>query len=132
MEVSGQRFRLQRPLDWSAVTDHAEYLGEMETILQADAPAISTPPLGAAGVAHDGGTGEVVPRLRPAQSQRQARTPALPAGPGLHCRSLEFADLVHSPALSAGALLRGAIRSSGRSGRGGGDALCFAPSTWAG
>mgnify|MGYP006276477051 CR=1 FL=1 len=38
VEVSGQRYRLRRPLDWAAVTDHAEYLGEMETILQPDAP----------------------------------------------------------------------------------------------
>ena len=34
VEMSGQRFRLQRPLDWAAVTDLAEDLGEMKTILQ--------------------------------------------------------------------------------------------------
>ena len=38
VEVSGQRFRLRRPLDWAAVTDHAEYMGEMETVLQPDSP----------------------------------------------------------------------------------------------
>jgi hypothetical protein len=43
VEVSGQRFRLQRPLDWAAVTDHAEYLGEMETILQPGAPGHNDP-----------------------------------------------------------------------------------------
>jgi hypothetical protein len=43
VEVSGQRFRLRRPLDWAAVTDHAEYLGEMETILQPDAPGHHDP-----------------------------------------------------------------------------------------
>ena len=43
VEVSGQRFRLRRPLDWAAVTDHAEYLGEMETILQPDAPGHNDP-----------------------------------------------------------------------------------------
>lgn len=34
VEVSGQRFRLKRPLDWAAVTDHAEFIGDMETVLQ--------------------------------------------------------------------------------------------------
>ena len=34
VDVSGQRFRLSRPLDWVAVNDHAEDLGEMEPILQ--------------------------------------------------------------------------------------------------
>ncbi len=43
MEVSGQRFRLKRPLDWAAVTDHAEDLVEMEMILQADAPGHQHP-----------------------------------------------------------------------------------------
>ena len=43
VEVSGHRFRLKRPLDWAAVTDHAEYLGEMETILQPDAPGHNEP-----------------------------------------------------------------------------------------
>ena len=38
VEVSGQRVRLRRPLDWAAVTDHAEYMGEMETVLQPDSP----------------------------------------------------------------------------------------------
>jgi hypothetical protein len=29
VEVGGQKVRLHKPLDWAAVTDHAEYLGEM-------------------------------------------------------------------------------------------------------
>ena len=29
VEVGGQKVRLHAPLDWAAVTDHAEYLGEM-------------------------------------------------------------------------------------------------------
>ncbi|MEB3319308.1 MAG: DUF3604 domain-containing protein [Cyanobium sp.] len=43
VEVSGQRFRLRRPLDWAAVTDHAEYLGEMETVLQPGSPGHNNP-----------------------------------------------------------------------------------------
>lgn len=43
VEVSGHRFRIKRPLDWAAVTDHAEYLGEMDTILQPDAPGHNDP-----------------------------------------------------------------------------------------
>jgi hypothetical protein len=43
VDVSGQRFRLKRPLDWAAVTDHAEDLGEMETILQSEAPGHHDP-----------------------------------------------------------------------------------------
>jgi hypothetical protein len=43
VEVSGQRFRLKRVLDRAAVTDHAEDLGEMHTILQADAPGHQQP-----------------------------------------------------------------------------------------
>jgi hypothetical protein len=38
VKVSGQRFRLKRPLDWAAVTDHAEFIGDMETVLQPDSP----------------------------------------------------------------------------------------------
>jgi hypothetical protein len=40
---SGQRFRLRCPLDWAAVTDHAQYLGEMGTILQSEAPGHNDP-----------------------------------------------------------------------------------------
>jgi hypothetical protein len=36
--VNGVKFRLRRPLDWAAVTDHAEYLGEMYTTLNPGAP----------------------------------------------------------------------------------------------
>lgn len=43
MELSGQRFCFQRPLDWASVTDLAEYRGEMETILQADVPGHNDP-----------------------------------------------------------------------------------------
>jgi len=38
VEVNGVRFRLQRPLDWAAVTDHAEYLGEMYSAMNEGAP----------------------------------------------------------------------------------------------
>ena len=38
VEVSGVKFRLHRPLDWAAVTDHAEYLGEMYSTLNESAP----------------------------------------------------------------------------------------------
>jgi hypothetical protein len=38
VEVSGQKFRLHRPLDWAAVTDHAEYIGEMYSTMTAGAP----------------------------------------------------------------------------------------------
>jgi hypothetical protein len=38
VEVSGQKFRLHRALDWAAVTDHAEYIGEMYSALTAGAP----------------------------------------------------------------------------------------------
>jgi hypothetical protein len=43
VEVSGQRFRLKRPLDWAAVTDHAEFIGEMETVLQPASPGYNLP-----------------------------------------------------------------------------------------
>ena len=38
VEVSGQRFRLRRPLDWAAVTDHSEYIGEMYSTMTPGAP----------------------------------------------------------------------------------------------
>jgi hypothetical protein len=38
VEVSGQKFRLRRPLDWAAVTDHAEYIGEMYSTMTPGAP----------------------------------------------------------------------------------------------
>jgi len=38
VEVSGQKFRLHRPLDWAAVTDHAEYIGEMYSTMTPGAP----------------------------------------------------------------------------------------------
>jgi hypothetical protein len=43
VEVSGQRFRLKRPLDWAAVTDHAEFIGDMETVLQPGSPGHDLP-----------------------------------------------------------------------------------------
>jgi len=38
VEVSGMRFRLAKPLDWAAVTDHAEYIGEMYSAMVEGAP----------------------------------------------------------------------------------------------
>ena len=45
VEVSGVKFRIDQPLDWAAVTDHAEYLGEMystlnEGVLGSDNPQV--------------------------------------------------------------------------------------------
>jgi hypothetical protein len=38
VEVGGQKVQLRVPLDWAAVTDHAEYLGEMYSTLVEGAP----------------------------------------------------------------------------------------------
>jgi hypothetical protein len=38
VEVNGVKFKLRRPLDWAAVTDHAEYLGEMYSTMTPGAP----------------------------------------------------------------------------------------------
>ena len=38
VEVGGQKYRLKRPLDWAAVTDHAEYIGEMYSTMTPGAP----------------------------------------------------------------------------------------------
>jgi len=38
VEVSGTKVRLHAPLDWAAVTDHAEYLGEMYSTMVDGAP----------------------------------------------------------------------------------------------
>lgn len=38
VDVGGQRKQLKRPLDFAAVTDHAEYLGEMYSTIYPDAP----------------------------------------------------------------------------------------------
>ena len=45
VEVGGQKFRLKRPLDWAAVTDHAEYIGEMYSTMTAGAPGHDQPAL---------------------------------------------------------------------------------------
>ena len=42
-EVNGVLHRLDRPLDWAAVTDHAEYIGEMYTTWTEDAPGHDDP-----------------------------------------------------------------------------------------
>jgi len=38
VEVSGIKFKLAQPLDWAAVTDHAEYIGEMYSTMNPAAP----------------------------------------------------------------------------------------------
>ena len=38
LEVNGTKVRLHTPLDWAAVTDHAEYLGEMYSTMNEGAP----------------------------------------------------------------------------------------------
>ena len=38
VDVGGQKLRLRRPLDWAAVTDHAEYIGEMYSTMTTGAP----------------------------------------------------------------------------------------------
>ena len=38
VDVGGQKLRLRRPLDWAAVTDHAEYIGEMYSTMTPGAP----------------------------------------------------------------------------------------------
>ena len=43
IEVLGQRYQIRRPLDFVAVTDHAEYLGEMYSTLVTDAPGHDPP-----------------------------------------------------------------------------------------
>lgn len=46
VEVSGVKFKIDQPLDWAAVTDHAEYMGEMfstlnEGVLGSDNPQVT-------------------------------------------------------------------------------------------
>ena len=38
VEVGGVKVQLAKPLDWAAVTDHAEYIGEMYSTMVAGAP----------------------------------------------------------------------------------------------
>ena len=45
MIVHGDKHRLQRPLDFAAVTDHAEYIGEMYSTQDAGAPGFENPML---------------------------------------------------------------------------------------
>jgi hypothetical protein len=43
VEVSGVKFKIDQPLDWAAVTDHAEYLGEMYSTLNVGALGSDNP-----------------------------------------------------------------------------------------
>ncbi|MCX7174661.1 MAG: DUF3604 domain-containing protein [Proteobacteria bacterium] len=45
VEVNGQTYRISKPLDWAAVTDHAEYLGEMFSTGNPGAPGYDNPAL---------------------------------------------------------------------------------------
>lgn len=38
VEVNGEKIRISEPLDWAAVTDHAEYIGEMYSTMTEGAP----------------------------------------------------------------------------------------------
>ncbi len=38
VEVNGEKIRISEPLDWAAVTDHAEYIGEMYSTMVEGAP----------------------------------------------------------------------------------------------
>ena len=38
VEVNGEKIRISEPLDWAAVTDHAEYIGEMYSTMIKGAP----------------------------------------------------------------------------------------------
>jgi hypothetical protein len=42
MELTGKKVQLKRPLDFAAVTDHAEYIGEMYTVMYPDAPGYNS------------------------------------------------------------------------------------------
>ncbi len=41
VEVNGEKLRISAPLDWAAVTDHAEYIGEMYSTMNEGAPGYS-------------------------------------------------------------------------------------------
>ena len=45
VEVGGEKHRISAPLDWAAVTDHAEYLGEMYSAMNEGAPGHDQPQL---------------------------------------------------------------------------------------
>ena len=45
VEVGGEKHRISAPLDWAAVTDHAEYLGEMYSTMNEGAPGHDQPQL---------------------------------------------------------------------------------------
>ncbi len=38
VEINGEKLRISEPLDWAAVTDHAEYIGEMYSTMTEGAP----------------------------------------------------------------------------------------------
>jgi hypothetical protein len=42
MELTGKKVQLKRPLDFAAVTDHAEYIGEMYTVMYPEAKGYDT------------------------------------------------------------------------------------------
>ena len=46
VEVGGTKVQLRAPLDWAAVTDHAEYLGEMYSTMNEGARVTTTPSSG--------------------------------------------------------------------------------------
>ncbi|WP_193165007.1 DUF3604 domain-containing protein [Microbulbifer hainanensis] len=42
IQVNGQGYKIHKPLDFFAITDHAEFIGEMYTVLHDDAPGHDT------------------------------------------------------------------------------------------
>ena len=65
VEVGGVKVRLHAPLDWAAVTDHAEYLGEMYSTMNESAPGYEQRTAQGAAEPHEHrGAREVVPRVR--------------------------------------------------------------------
>ena len=67
---NGQRFKLDRPLDWLAITDHAEYIGIADEI-RAGQPRLPRRPARASG-------GTTFPRRAPRRGSKPLSKPSSP------------------------------------------------------